>query len=532
MPRPAHTLAATAAIVASLALLRGAPDAPQPPRAAPAVAEDDAVPRPAFESARAFGTSRPGPQRGSTPKERASNATNEPAAIPTAAPKATKARQPRVRTNGTADEFLADALFRRLDEDEDGVLSGREIPTALREKLGPRAALTPDAFTALFVAHVAALREGQMTAAVPAWFARLDPDNTGRVSRTQWERDGRNAPEFRLIDTDRDGFVSRAEAVAFAARSAAPSAAAEPLGFLPAQPTIAPPTTAAKNAEPTRDVGVNEPKLSKADALFEHYAQVAAAPPRRTAVTTVAAPKKASAPAPMPAAPAASPPPAPKPRPMTPAALPEPLDSRPYWVQRNEQNLAMLDSGVRPDVLFLGDSITDGLGRGSGAPLWDDVYAPLPAFNFGIGGVTTSHVLWQIETGQVARAAPKTVVLLIGSNNLGGGQQPGDVLEGVEKIIDTLGAQLPDTKILLLGVLPRGFDAGNPFRTSIPATNRLLAGLDGDTVTYRDIGSVYLSSDDTISPTVMPDGAHPSLYGYQLYTLAIWETLSGLLPKK
>ena len=30
----------------------------------------------------------------------------------------------------------------------------------------------------------------------------------------------------------------------------------------------------------------------------------------------------------------------------------------------------------------------------------------------------------------------------------------------------------------------------------------------------------------------MPDGAHPSLYGYQLYTIGIWDTLTGLMPKK
>ena len=29
----------------------------------------------------------------------------------------------------------------------------------------------------------------------------------------------------------------------------------------------------------------------------------------------------------------------------------------------------------------------------------------------------------------------------------------------------------------------------------------------------------------------MPDGLHPSLYGYELYTLAIWDTLTELLTQ-
>jgi lysophospholipase L1-like esterase len=537
MPRPAHTLAATAAAILALAALRGAPDGPQPPRPAPAVVEEAAAPRPTFEAARWRGPSRSGPQRNTTPKVSAGTAADarDTAALPPAASKAAKARQPRVRTSGTPDQFLADALFRRLDEDEDGILSGREIPTALRAKIGPRAALTRDTFTALFVAHVAALREEQIAAAVPEWFARLDPDNTGRVSPAQWEAGGRDTDEFRLIDTDGDGFVSRAEAVALESRTAAPAAGAgDPLRFMPTQPATARPA-AAGNAEPTGGgaAAVSEPKQSKADALFEHYAQTATGQPtRRTAANTVAAPKKPATAAPVtastPAAPAA--PPAPKPV-LPKAALPENLSGNPYWMKRNAENLATL-AGGRTDVLFLGDSITDGLGRGSGKPLWDALYGPLPAYNFGIGGITTSNVLWQVETGQVARAAPKVVVLLIGSNNLGAGQKPGDVYAGVERIIDTLDAQLPDTQILLLGILPRGFEADNWFRTAVPATNRLLAGLEGDRVTYRDIGSIYLSPDGTISPDLMPDGAHPSLYGYQLYTFAVWDTLTGLLPKR
>ena len=39
------------------------------------------------------------------------------------------------------------------------------------------------------------------------------------------------------------------------------------------------------------------------------------------------------------------------------------------------------------------------------------VFAPLDSDDFAVGGVTTSEVLWQVETGRVALASPDVVVL-------------------------------------------------------------------------------------------------------------------------
>ena len=130
-------------------------------------------------------------------------------------------------------------------------------------------------------------------------------------------------------------------------------------------------------------------------------------------------------------------------------------------------------------------------------------------------------------------ANPKVVVLLIGSNNLGiADQQPEEVAAGVEMIVDELGVQLPNTRVLLLGILPRGFVGTDPLRYKIAKVNSLIAGLhDGGRVTYRDIGMSFLSRDWSISPEVMPDGAHPSLLGYLLYSVAVLPTLTDLLKR-
>src|SRR5688572_6722176 len=52
------------------------------------------------------------------------------------------------------------------------------------------------------------------------------------------------------------------------------------------------------------------------------------------------------------------------------------------------------------DVLFLGDSITEGW-AGNGKELWKERYAKLNAANFGISGDRTQHVLWRLENGEL-----------------------------------------------------------------------------------------------------------------------------------
>jgi hypothetical protein len=214
------------------------------------------------------------------------------------------------------------------------------------------------------------------------------------------------------------------------------------------------------------------------------------------------------------------------------ATVAEPLTGVPYWATRDLENQIALFYGARSDVLFLGDSITDLLARGSGKLLWDAFYTPLGALDFGIVGARTSHVLWQVETGQVAIAAPKVVVLLIGTNNLTAGEAPADVAAGVEKIVNTIGAQLPETRVLLLGILPRGASANDPLRPRIAETNRRLAELADDRVTYLDIGPWFVEPNGALSLVLMPDALHPSYWGYFVYSVAIWETLTGLLSEE
>src|SRR5262249_29604407 len=122
------------------------------------------------------------------------------------------------------------------------------------------------------------------------------------------------------------------------------------------------------------------------------------------------------------------------------------------WTQRHEAMVKRAKEG-NVDLLFVGDSITEGWGNNS---VWQKNYVPLKAANIGIGGDTTENVLWRLENGAIDGLSPKVAVLLIGTNNFGlEGHQPDAVAKGVAACVQTLRKKLPSTKILLLAIFPR-----------------------------------------------------------------------------
>jgi lysophospholipase L1-like esterase len=213
------------------------------------------------------------------------------------------------------------------------------------------------------------------------------------------------------------------------------------------------------------------------------------------------------------------------------AIQPAPRDAN--WVKRHEGFVAQAKQGGI-EVLFLGDSITDGW-RSKGKAVWEKQYAPRQAANFGIGGDRTQHVLWRMEHGELDGIKPKAVVLMIGTNNTGKDQDgkprntTPEIVEGVTAIVQGLRAKLPQSKILLLAVFPRG-EKDTPIRDQLKEINTALAKLDdGKMVKFLDIGPKFLEPDGTLSKDIMPDLLHPNEKGYQIWADAIESTLTDLV---
>lgn len=212
----------------------------------------------------------------------------------------------------------------------------------------------------------------------------------------------------------------------------------------------------------------------------------------------------------------------------------EPAPRDEAWLKRHVGFVAQAKAGG-VDVLFLGDSITDGW-RSKGKALWDAHYAPLKAANFGIGGDRTQHVLWRMQNGELDGISPKVVVLMIGTNNTGFERDKvtprnttAEVVEGVTAIVQGLRTKLPATKVLLLAIFPRG-EKDSPARAQVAAVNEGIAKLhDGQFVHYLDIGAKFLYPDGTLPTDIMPDLLHPNEIGYAMWAAAIKEPLAKLL---
>jgi lysophospholipase L1-like esterase len=211
-----------------------------------------------------------------------------------------------------------------------------------------------------------------------------------------------------------------------------------------------------------------------------------------------------------------------------PAAVPMPGFTS-YWYWRIAQ-FASAPKGD-PEVVFLGDSITDAFAGSAGAPVWDARIAPLNAADFAIGGSTTQNVLWQIDHGQLDGISPRVVVVMIGTNNFGLlGESPELIAGGIDTLVADVQAHQPQAQVLLLGILPRGTSPADPFRGGIAATNRMISQLGAArNVTYLDIGGAFLQPDGSISGQVMPDYLHPSTLGYEIYATSILPSLHALL---
>jgi beta-glucosidase len=183
------------------------------------------------------------------------------------------------------------------------------------------------------------------------------------------------------------------------------------------------------------------------------------------------------------------------------------------------------------DVLFLGDSITEAWEK-DGAAVWEEFIAPLGAANFGIGGDTTQNVLWRItEGGALENVRPKVVVLLIGTNNIGLlGDDPPEVVRGIGAVVQALRKQLPDARILLLDLFPRGVP-GDSYRRDVEETNRLLAAVakDDPMVRHFRIWDEFTDGKGNLPSDLMPDKLHLSGKGYRIWAKAVTPVLREML---
>ncbi len=213
-----------------------------------------------------------------------------------------------------------------------------------------------------------------------------------------------------------------------------------------------------------------------------------------------------------------------------------------WWMARHEAILQSIHDHPDTQLLMIGDSITNNYDKAQPPdqnfqPTWQQFYAPRKALNLGFSGDTTANVLWRLDHGEVAGLHPKVAVLLIGTNNTGWAHQTAEETEtGIDAVVNDLERRLPQTHILLLGILPS--DVSSEKTAADQAVNRYLATCYGENarVTYLDIGSIFyrdgkLDTSMFYDPRLShPRGAlHPATDAQHKMAEAIEPTLAKLM---
>ena len=202
-----------------------------------------------------------------------------------------------------------------------------------------------------------------------------------------------------------------------------------------------------------------------------------------------------------------------------------------WWLARHEAKLQEVAANADEiDLVFIGDSITHFMDdRVPG--LVERTFPGMTHLNLGYSADRTENVLWRLQHGEIAGISPKMVVLMIGTNNTGHRQDPaGDTAGGIRLIVEELRKQLPDSKVLLLSIFPRGETLDDPLRQLNEKVNEQLPRLaDGRSVFHLDINDAMLEADGRLSKEVMPDLLHPNQKGYEIWLAEIQPKVREIL---
>jgi beta-glucosidase len=207
------------------------------------------------------------------------------------------------------------------------------------------------------------------------------------------------------------------------------------------------------------------------------------------------------------------------------AVKPVPRDAN--WMKRHDSMNERVKKG-NVDLLFIGDSITQGW-EGAGKAVWAEKYGKRNAVNLGIGGDRTQHVLWRLDHSNIDGIKPKLAVLMIGTNNSKDNTSE-QIAEGVKAIVEKLRTKLPDTKVLVLAIFPRGKDNEDKLRKVNAGANAIIAKLaDDKNVFFLDIGSKFTDASGNLSTEVMPDLLHLNEKSYRTWAESTEEMVKKLM---
>jgi lysophospholipase L1-like esterase len=203
----------------------------------------------------------------------------------------------------------------------------------------------------------------------------------------------------------------------------------------------------------------------------------------------------------------------------------------------HEQLLEKKKQG-RVDIYFEGDSITRRWGATDYPELlanWNKNFFGWNAADFGWGADAIQNILWRLENGELDGVNPKVIVLLAGTNNIGGRAPANadakveDVTRGIQAVVRVMQEKASNATIILTAIFPR-----NDNMAVMPVIDRINARLaqlaDGKRIRFLNINDKLADADGRLYEGMMnPDRLHPAVRGYQVWADALKPIFTELL---
>ena len=194
------------------------------------------------------------------------------------------------------------------------------------------------------------------------------------------------------------------------------------------------------------------------------------------------------------------------------------------------------------DLVLVGDSITHNWNRVKekrhiyGQAVFDEEFAGLKVLNCGFGGdrVETAH--WRLANGELNGYKADFFCVLIGTNNRQNSSE--EIGGGVAALVKTIKDKHPESKIILMTILPRS-DIHPPkvteeiiarVRGANPYIEKIAEG--DDQIILLNLDSRFQDESGRVREELFNDGIHPNAEGYRIWARELKKIMSNEKKKE
>lgn len=179
-----------------------------------------------------------------------------------------------------------------------------------------------------------------------------------------------------------------------------------------------------------------------------------------------------------------------------------------------DQKLSFFEKStvISPDIVWLGDSITDGCE-------WAELFSNKKCLNRGISADNTFGILNRLY--EIVKRKPKKIFIMIGINDIAKEIPDTIILKNYQRIIDTLKIKLPFTKIYFQSLLPTNNNFSE-FKNHQNKTQHILYVNEHlekickqNKILFVNLYNFFIDNDGKLSAHFTNDGLHLTGDGYK-----------------